>query len=122
MWLSYEELEGDLEGAVRRIAAFCGVDVTPEVVAGTVKASSFSKMKQVFLEQSGGRTHTPGVLGLTIKNHIREGKAGAWVNTFTLNDLHVIDAHHKERCKRLSLPPLIWPTFAHDAKSGSAHA
>ena len=46
LFLTYEEMKRDAHGAVRRIAEFMGVDLTPSELAEVVKRSSFAYMKE----------------------------------------------------------------------------
>ncbi|WP_163991979.1 sulfotransferase domain-containing protein [Pyxidicoccus caerfyrddinensis] len=46
LWLRYEDLRGDLEGQVRRVAAFLGVPVPEERMSDLLEKCSFEYMKQ----------------------------------------------------------------------------
>ncbi len=46
LFLTYEELKRDLEGCIRRIIAFCHLEVAPEKLPLTVEHCSFAFMKQ----------------------------------------------------------------------------
>jgi len=45
LWICYEDLREDLESQVRLIAAFMGVDLTPELLAIVLERSSFKYME-----------------------------------------------------------------------------
>jgi hypothetical protein len=84
----YEEIQGDLPGLVRSLAAFLHVDVTDERVA---EIAEF-----VTLEQQQERVwqwRNEGVdpdLRVTA-NHITDGRAGAWRDTLTTDELEAIE-------------------------------
>ncbi|MFP2927667.1 sulfotransferase domain-containing protein [Pyxidicoccus sp. 3LG] len=46
LWVRYEDLRDDLEGQVRRIAAFCGIPLEEERLGDILHKSSFDYMKQ----------------------------------------------------------------------------
>lgn len=103
LWISYEEMQNDLPGAVRRVADFIHVPVTEEVVSAIVSGASFANMKKDWTareqEQSGL---------LVKKNHIRQGRSGAWREAMSAADSDAIDAAHGARCKSQGLPADLW--------------
>lgn len=84
----YEEIQGDLPGLVRSLAAFLGVEVTDDRVA---EIAEF-----VTLDQQHERVwqwRTEGVdpdLRVTA-NHITDGRQGAWRDTLTTDELEAIE-------------------------------
>jgi hypothetical protein len=46
LFLTYEELTRDLEGCLRRISAFCGLEVSPERLPAILERCSFAFMKK----------------------------------------------------------------------------
>jgi Sulfotransferase domain len=46
LFLTYEELTRDLEGCIRKISDFCGLDTRADTLPGIVERSSFSFMKK----------------------------------------------------------------------------
>jgi Sulfotransferase domain len=77
LFLTYEELKHDLEGAIRKILAFCGKEVSPEKFARIVERSSFTFMKQY---EDKLDTLTWGLINRARKagNFIRKGEVGGW--------------------------------------------
>lgn len=101
MWISYEEMKYDLPGSIEKIAKFCGIETTPEIIAAVTEASSFGTMKKSAAEVDAKKI----AAGQQVKkNHIRQGASGAWTRTFTVNDVQVFDAHHETKCKEWGLP------------------
>lgn len=89
VWVGrYEEIQGDLTGLVRSLAAFLGVEVTDDRVA---EIADF-----VTLEQQQERVwqwRDEGVdpdLRVTA-NHITDGREGAWRDTLTTDELATIE-------------------------------
>ncbi len=81
LYLTYEELKRDREGAIRKILAFCGVEVSPEKFARIVERSSFAFMKQY---EDKLDTLTYGLLNRAKRagNFIRKGEIGGWKKHF----------------------------------------
>ena len=106
LWISYEEMQEDLPGAVRRVADFIGVPVAEEVVKGIVSGASFGNMQKDWsaLEQQQLR-ETGKVFK---KNHLRQGRSGAWREAMSDADSDAIDAAHASRCRSEGLPPCLW--------------
>ena len=42
------------------------------------------------------------------KNHIRQGKSGAWREAMADADSDAIDGAHASRCRAEALPPSLW--------------
>jgi len=100
-WISFEELKADLPGCIRRIAAFCNIDASDELIAQVAGVSDFAAMKKQFAEVDAAKVKA----GTRVKkNHIREGKVGAWRNQFTPEQEAMLMAHHTKQCKALGLP------------------
>jgi sulfotransferase len=105
MWISYEEMKQDPKGSIQRIAAFCDIDASPSVINAVVEASSFSSMKQASSEEDAKKLAAGQFIK---KNHIRQGKAGAWTKVFTLDDSDTMDAHHEAKCSEHGLPTALF--------------
>jgi hypothetical protein len=77
LFLTYEELKRDREGAIRKILAFCGKEVGPEKFARIVERSSFAFMKQ---HEDKLDTLTWRLMEekMRIGNFIRKGEVGGW--------------------------------------------
>jgi Sulfotransferase domain len=82
LFLTYEELKRDREGAVRKILAFCGKEVSPEKFARIVERSSFAFMKQ---HEDKLDTLTWRLMEDKMKtgNFIRKGEVGGWKECFS---------------------------------------
>jgi hypothetical protein len=82
LFLYYEELLHDLEGCLRRIIAFCNLDVDPARLPTILERSSFAFMKAHESQFDPQR----GVLweqGVQSTAFIRQGQAGAWKGTLS---------------------------------------
>jgi Sulfotransferase domain len=77
LFLTYEELKRNREGAIRKILAFCGKEVGPEKFARIVERSSFAFMKQY---EDKLDTLTWRLIEGKMKtgNFIRKGEVGGW--------------------------------------------
>jgi peroxiredoxin len=75
--LRYEDLAADLPGRLRRIAAFCGLEVAPERWPGILERCSFAFMKQ-HESQFDPLTAMLYERGFQPHSHLRQGQAGAW--------------------------------------------
>jgi hypothetical protein len=82
LFLYYEELLHDLETCVRRIIAFCDLDVDPARLPAILERCSFTFMKAHESQFDPQR----GVLweqGIQWNAFIRQGRAGAWKDTLS---------------------------------------
>eukprot|EP01062_Namystynia_karyoxenos_P064590 TRINITY_DN575_c2_g1_i1.p1 TRINITY_DN575_c2_g1~~TRINITY_DN575_c2_g1_i1.p1 ORF type:complete len:427 (+),score=110.94 TRINITY_DN575_c2_g1_i1:72-1283(+) len=94
LWLRYEDLQEDLPGAVRQIASFLGMTKSDEVIDRVVEASTFQSMKQQFAEADEAKLKS----GQPVKkDHMRQGKSGAWSKVLTQEQTEWIDALHARR-------------------------
>lgn len=100
LFLFYEDMVRDLEGAVRRIIAFCELDVPEERVPEIVRRCGFAFMKEheekfdYAFELLVDQGMTPGAF-------IRKGLAGEWKSALTAEQAERFD----RKCRR-SLPGL----------------
>jgi hypothetical protein len=77
LFLHYEDLLRDLEGCLRRIVAFCGLQIPPGRFLAILQRCSFAFMK----EHESQFDHLTGTLweqGLQLKSFLRKGQAGDW--------------------------------------------
>jgi hypothetical protein len=75
LFLRYEDLIANLETCVRKIIAFCGLEVAPERIPTIVERCSFAFMKQ----HENQFDHLTGTLweqGLQLNAFLRRGKCG----------------------------------------------
>jgi len=75
LFLAYEELNGDLEGCIRRIATFIGRDVSPERMPGILQRCSFEFMK-AHEQQFDPVLETLWEQGVQLKSFLRNGRVG----------------------------------------------
>jgi hypothetical protein len=88
LFLTYEEMKQDLPRAVQRIAAFMGVDLSPEEFAAVVQQSSFAYMKGI------SHKFEPGMVvpwGKGEDYMIRRGACGKSSELLTAEQQHRID-------------------------------
>jgi peroxiredoxin len=77
LFLRYEELAADLPGCLRKIAAFCGLEVAPGRWPGILERCGFEFMKR----HEGQFDPLTALLyehGFRPNSHLRRGQAGAW--------------------------------------------
>ena len=77
LFLRYEDLVSDLEGCLRRITAFCDLEVEPARLPTILERCSFGFMKA----HESKFDHLMGLLceqGVRWNSFIRQGRAGAW--------------------------------------------
>jgi len=101
LWISYEELKCDLRAGVEKVAKFCSINATDETVEAVCKGATFSSMKSTAAEVDAAKLAAGGKVK---KNHIRQGKSGAWRKKFTEEQTALFMAHHKARCAELGIP------------------
>jgi methylamine dehydrogenase accessory protein MauD len=77
LFLYYEELAADLPGSLRRISAFCGLEIALERWPGILECCSFAFMKQ-HESQFDPLTAMLYEQGFQPHKHLRRGQAGAW--------------------------------------------
>lgn len=73
--LSYEEMSADLEGAVRRIADFCGIAIDPAEMPRILERSSFAFMRE---HEAKFTLEWRGAEGGGDTAFIRKGRVGGW--------------------------------------------
>jgi methylamine dehydrogenase accessory protein MauD len=76
LFLRYQELIDNLPGCMRRIAAFCGLEIAPERWADILERCSFAFMKQ-HESQLDPLTAMLYDQGFQPNSHLRQGRSGA---------------------------------------------
>ncbi len=76
LFLRYEDLTADLPGCLRRIAAFCGLEIAPARWPGILERCSFAFMKR-HEAQFDPLTAMLYEHGFRPNSHLRQGQAGA---------------------------------------------
>ena len=85
----YNDLRADLDGEMRRIAAFLGIAVDPAVWASLVHAAEFKQM------QAAGKTLMPQTEAMFpegARRFFNKGTNGRWRDVLTADDLAQYDA------------------------------
>ena len=94
---SFKEMRRDLEGSVRRVAAFLGVDASPDLVRTVTELSSFEYMKRIDDKFSTGKFLHIGKAAAMM----RKGSEGAATELITPAQARRIDEHFIAELKRL---------------------
>ncbi|MEQ9443821.1 MAG: sulfotransferase domain-containing protein [Cyclobacteriaceae bacterium] len=94
----YEEMLANTFEEVSRLAHVLGIIVDKEKIEQAVKASSFSKMKQI--EQENGRPFRNESDKATATSFVRKGKNGDWVNYFSSEDLEYLAQNTSDLANR----------------------
>lgn len=97
LFITYEEMKRDHAGSVRKIAAFMGVDLTPDEVAKVVQLSSFAGMKAVAAKFEPGRV-MPWSKDSAM---LRRGTSGGSGELLTPEQQRHIDDYCRAELKRL---------------------
>ena len=91
----YNDLRADLDGEMRRIAAFLGIAVDPAVWASLVHAAEFAQM------QAAGKTlmpHAEAMFPEGARRFFNKGTNGRWRDVLTADDLAQYDAKLRSSC------------------------
>ena len=75
LWVTYEEMDADLEAVARRVAKFLDLGVTDAHVRACVARARFGAMKADAARRDAATLADGGYIK---KNHIREGGIGGW--------------------------------------------
>lgn len=116
LFLTYEDLVRDLEGSIRRIGAFCGIEIPPERMPRILERSAFAFMKK----HEAQFDHTNEVLweqGVEPSSFLRKGQAGEGLKQLSPDQqqrFHAIAAR-----KLASIPPSV-PIGRTSASASSA--
>jgi methylamine dehydrogenase accessory protein MauD len=96
LFLRYEELVDDLPGALRRIAAFCGLTLAPERWPDILERCSFPFMKQ-HESQFDPLTAMLYEQGFQPNSHLRKGKSGDGIEQLSLQQRKRFDKTFTKR-------------------------
>ena len=95
LFISYEELMEDLEGGLRKIATFCGHELSEENVPNILERCSFSYMKEN--EQKFNLAYWEIIRkGMTTNQFIRKGKINQWEEELKPEQLEAYRQKFKE--------------------------
>lgn len=105
LWVKFEDIKKDPEGQIRRIAEYCCIPASDEVIRKTVEASSFKNMKATADAINSDKAKK----GIKFKkNHIRKGESGKWRKTFK-DESEGFLKFHQIKCDQLGLPEDLFP-------------
>jgi peroxiredoxin len=99
--LHYEDLVHDLEGAVRRIIAFLGLEVSPERFPHVLERCSFAYMK-VHEHQLDPLTEMLYEQGFQLNSHLRQGQVGGGKEQLTAEQAARFDLAFGARVRRMN--------------------
>ena len=90
LFLRYEELTADLPSTLRKIAAFCGLEIAPQRWPDILERCGFAFMKQ-HESQFDPLTAMLYEQGFQPNSHLRKGQAGAWDDQLSLQQARRFD-------------------------------
>jgi hypothetical protein len=111
LFLRYEDMMDDLEGAIRKIADFCGLQVPPDQMPRILERCSFAYMKQHELLFDHA-TEVMWELGYTMSSFLRKGQIGDSAAYFTAEQEAQFERTFQQRLGALG--------FSFDAKVAGA--
>ena len=94
---SFKDMRRDLEGSVRRVASFLGVDASPEMIGKVAELSSFGYMKTIDDKFSTGKFLSLGAPA----EMMRKGSEGGASELITPAQARRIDEYFINELKRL---------------------
>jgi methylamine dehydrogenase accessory protein MauD len=100
--LRYEDLAADLPGELRRVAAFCGLEVTPERWPGILERCSFAFMKR-HESQFDPLTAMLYEQGFRPRAFLRQGRAGGWREQLSPGQVRHFDQRFSKRLGDMGL-------------------
>ena len=112
--ISFKGMKRDLEGTVRRVAAFLEIQVSDEVIREVCRKASFDYMKQIDHKFAPGKM----TLGTPPASMMRKGRQGGSGELLTPEQQQAIDAHCIAELKRLG-SDLPYEEFADLAASAA---
>lgn len=104
LFLRYEDMIGDLEGAIRKIIGFCGLQVAPDQMPRILERCSFAYMKQHELLFDHA-TEVMWEWGLTMNSFLRRGRIGDSAAYFTPEQEAQFDRTFQQRLGSLGYSP-----------------
>jgi hypothetical protein len=108
LWLTYEELRADAPAVILRVASFLRLTASAEQVARIAALSSFDRMRIVH-EHGDGRA-AAALRHAGEAGHFREGRAGGWVDHFTLEQRERFEAAMSVRLRGTGLERIYAPS------------
>lgn len=111
LFITYEELQKDLPGSVRRVCQFLGWRLSEEALASVVAHSAFEAMKAN--PMSNFTLLPPSLLDQRRGAFLRKGVCGDWKNHFTVAQSQAFDRVYREQMQ--GLPAFPWDEDPEDA-------
>jgi hypothetical protein len=102
LFLYYEELTADLPGCLRRISAFCGLEINPERWGDILERCSFAFMKQ-HESQFDPLTAMLYEQGFQPNSHLRKGQSGSGSEHLSLRQTRRFDKTFTKRLANTGL-------------------
>ena len=96
--LKYEDMKTDITSSIQTICTFLGITPDDEVVRSVVKRTTFKNMQKNPYTNMENNDSFPGM-----KNFIRKGEIGNWVEYFTSEQNEYMDNLIATRLKRTGL-------------------
>ncbi|XP_069856610.1 sulfotransferase 2B1 [Dipodomys merriami] len=104
LFITYEELQQDLQGSVQRVSEFLGRTLDEEALGSVVAHSAFSSMKANAM--SNYTLLPPSLLDHRQGAFLRKGVSGDWKNHFTVAQSEAFDRVYRARMR--GLPAFPW--------------
>jgi aryl sulfotransferase len=89
LFVHYNDMLADLEGEVRRIARFLGIDASDERIALTVETTTFANVKRAVAETADHPRGGPGIFRGGLHTFFHQGTTGRWRALLTPEDLEL---------------------------------
>jgi hypothetical protein len=101
--LCYEEVVADMEGAVRKVAAFCQLPLTDGKLAQVLERCSFPFMREHNFKFDARWMAMPGPA--RERFFIRQGASGGWRQDLSAAEAAKLDRATRQLAQRLSIEP-----------------
>jgi hypothetical protein len=111
LFITYEELVGDMEGSIRKIIDFCKLTVSEEHLQRTLQVCSFQSMKK-HEEKFDHRTQVILDSGMQANSFLRKGGVGGWKEDFTPQEEALFDENYQRELGGLGLDFRFQPDAA----------
>lgn len=102
LFLTYEQLKGDFDETLRRIAEFCGWELSPEKLDRVRQRSSFEFMKQ-HEQKFDPALETLWEQGVQLKSFLRNGRVGEGATTLSDEQSARFEKTYNDRLGKLGI-------------------
>ena len=96
LYISYEEMKGNLNGVIGRLASFCNLTVTEEQINYVAEKSTFKGMS-IDNKVNGETFAKRGLYNFEKGKFMRKGVIGDWKNYFTEEQIEHMEERLKEK-------------------------